>query len=61
LRFEVLSVAIKPRDYPWSMPASLESVMVSVWQQALIDKKITVDLDGQIAKPTLSAKLPRAN
>jgi hypothetical protein len=29
------------------MPASLETVLVSVWQQALIDKKKTVDLDGE--------------
>ena len=28
------------------MSASLESVLVSVWQQSLIDKKKTVDLDG---------------
>jgi hypothetical protein len=29
------------------MPASLETVLVSVWQQSLIDKKKTVDLDGK--------------
>jgi hypothetical protein len=29
------------------MPASLETVLVSVWQQSLIDKKKTVDLDGE--------------
>jgi hypothetical protein len=29
------------------MPTSLEFVLASVWQQALIDKKKTVDLDGE--------------
>jgi hypothetical protein len=29
------------------MPASLESVLVSVWQQSLIDKKKSVDLDSE--------------
>ena len=29
------------------MPASLETVLVSVWQQSLIDKKKTVDIDGE--------------
>src|ERR1700731_867349 len=29
------------------MPSSLKSVLVSVWQQSLIDKKKTVDLDGE--------------
>jgi hypothetical protein len=29
------------------MSASLETVLVSVWQQALIDKKKIVDLDGE--------------
>jgi hypothetical protein len=29
------------------MSASLESVLVSVWQQSLIDKKKIVDLDGE--------------
>jgi hypothetical protein len=29
------------------MSASLETVLVSVWQQSLIDKKKTVDLDGE--------------
>jgi hypothetical protein len=29
------------------MSASLESVLVSVWQQSLIDKKKAVDLDGE--------------
>jgi hypothetical protein len=29
------------------MSASLESALVSVWQQSLIDKKKTVDLDGE--------------
>jgi len=29
------------------MSASLESVVLSVWQQSLIDKKKTVDLDGE--------------
>ena len=29
------------------MSASFESVPVSVWQQSLIDKKKTVDLDGE--------------
>jgi hypothetical protein len=27
--------------------SSLETVLVSVWQQSLIDKKKTVDLDGE--------------
>jgi hypothetical protein len=29
------------------MTASLETVMVSVWQQTLVNKKKTVDLDGK--------------
>jgi hypothetical protein len=29
------------------MSANLETVLVSVWQQSLIDKKKTVDLDGE--------------
>src|SRR5271169_4228190 len=29
------------------MPASFESVLISVWQQSLIDKKKTVELDGE--------------
>ena len=29
------------------MSASLETDLVSVWQQSLIDKKKTVDLDGE--------------
>jgi hypothetical protein len=29
------------------MSASLESALLSVWQQSLIDKKKTVDLDGE--------------
>jgi hypothetical protein len=29
------------------MSASLETVLVSVWQQSLIDNKKTVDLDGE--------------
>jgi hypothetical protein len=33
--------------YPRFMSASLEIVLVSVWEQSLIDKKKTVDLDGE--------------
>jgi hypothetical protein len=33
--------------YPHFMSATLETVLVSVWQQSLIDKKKTVDLDGE--------------
>jgi hypothetical protein len=33
--------------YPRFMSANLETVLLSVWQQALIDKKKTVDLDGE--------------
>jgi len=29
------------------MPASLESVLVSVWQQSLIDKKKIIEIDGE--------------
>jgi hypothetical protein len=29
------------------MSASLESILISVWQQSLIDKKKTVDLDSE--------------
>ena len=29
------------------MLASLESILASVWQQSLIDRKKTVDLDGE--------------
>jgi hypothetical protein len=29
------------------MPTPLETVLVSVWQQSLIDKKKSVDLDGE--------------
>jgi hypothetical protein len=29
------------------MALSLESLLISVWQQSLIDKKKTVDLDGE--------------
>lgn len=32
--------------YPRFMSASLESALVSVWQQSLIDKKKTVEIDG---------------
>jgi hypothetical protein len=41
------------------MPASLESVLLSVWQQSLIDKKKTVDLDGEMypVRQTSKSKL----
>jgi hypothetical protein len=29
------------------MPASLESVLLSIWQQSLIDKKKTVEIGGE--------------
>jgi hypothetical protein len=29
------------------MSADLESTLLSVWQQALLDKKKTVEVDGQ--------------
>jgi hypothetical protein len=29
------------------MPAELESALIAVWEQALIDNKKTVDLDGE--------------
>src|SRR5580704_10288145 len=29
------------------MSANLETVLVSVWQQSMIDKKKTIDLDGE--------------
>jgi hypothetical protein len=38
------------------MSASLESILVSVWQQALIDKKKTVDLDGETYPVRQSSK-----
>jgi hypothetical protein len=41
------------------MSARLESVLVSVWQQSLIDKKKTVDLDGELypVRQTSKSKL----
>src|ERR1700731_4293251 len=33
--------------YPRSMSADLESALVSVWQQTLIDKKKTMELDDE--------------
>jgi hypothetical protein len=33
--------------YPHFMSANLETVLVSVWQQSLIDKKKTVEIDGE--------------
>lgn len=41
------------------MSASLESVLVSVWQQSLIDKKKIVDLDGELypVRQTSKSKL----
>lgn len=38
------------------MPASLETVLISVWQQALIDKKKIVDLDGEISPVRQTSK-----
>jgi hypothetical protein len=41
------------------MSATLESALVSVWQQSLIDKKKIVDLDGDIypVRQTSKSKL----
>jgi hypothetical protein len=41
------------------MSASLETVLVSVWQQSLIDKKKTVDLDDKsyAVRQTTKSKL----
>jgi hypothetical protein len=41
------------------MSASLESVLVSAWQQSLIDNKKTVEIDGEIypVRQTSKSKL----
>lgn len=41
------------------MSASLESVLISVWQQSLIDKKKTVEVDGEMypVRQTSKSKL----
>jgi hypothetical protein len=41
------------------MSASFESALLSVWQQSLIDKKKSVDLDGETypARQTAKSKL----
>jgi hypothetical protein len=33
--------------YPESMSATFESVLLSVWQQSLVDKKKAVEIDGE--------------
>ena len=45
-------------QYPLYMPAALESALLSVWQQSLIDKKKTVDLgDIYLVRQTPKSKL----
>jgi len=48
-----ITLAAKPVE------VSLESVLVSIWQQSLIDKKKSVDLDGEShpARQTPKSKL----
>jgi hypothetical protein len=43
------------------MPASLESVLISVWQQSLIDKTKSVEIDGATypVRQTSKSKLKR--
>jgi hypothetical protein len=45
--------------YPHFMAASLESALLSVWQQTLIDKKKTVEIDSEtfFVRQTLKSKL----
>jgi hypothetical protein len=38
------------------VPSSLEFALLSVWQQALLDKKKTVELDGETYLVRLTAK-----
>lgn len=45
------------------MPSSLESALLSVWQQTLIDKKKTVELDGETypVRQTAKSKLKQVD
>jgi hypothetical protein len=50
------SLSGDPGDCLSVMSASLESVLVSVWQQSLIDKKKTIDLDGETYRVRQTSK-----
>ena len=45
------------------MPGELESTLISVWEQALVDNKKTVDLDGETypIRQTAKSKLKQIN
>jgi hypothetical protein len=43
-------------QYPQLMSASFESVLVSVWQQALVDKKEVLEIDGETYSVRQTAK-----
>jgi hypothetical protein len=45
------------------VPSSLESALLSVWQQTLIDKKKTVELDGETypVRQTAKSKLKQVD
>jgi hypothetical protein len=49
--------------YARSMSADLESTLLSVWQQSLIDKKKTVELDGETypVRQTAKSKLKQVD
>jgi hypothetical protein len=49
--------------YARSMSADLEAPLLSVWQQALIDKKKTVEVDGEtyLVRQTAKSKLKQVD
>ncbi len=50
-------------SYARSMSADLESTLLSVWQQALLDKKKTVEVDGETypVRQTAKSKLKQVD
>lgn len=45
--FDPVARTLHPMRYPPSMPGELESALIAVWEQVLVDNKKTVDLDGE--------------
>jgi hypothetical protein len=56
-------VATLELGYARSMPADLESTLLAVWQQTLIDKKKTVELGGETypVRQTAKSKLKQVD
>ncbi|MGC1088697.1 MAG: hypothetical protein WA894_09690 [Candidatus Acidiferrum sp.] len=60
---DATGVAELELGYARSMSADLESALLSVWQQTLIDKKKTVELDGDsyAVRQTAKSKLKQVD